>query len=709
MRYTTKSEKSLDKFLVCGLGGLGQHCVVALKKFEVSVIAIDKIQPQDWEIPNLADLWDDLVIGDCRQINILQQAKIQQCRAAIIVTSNEQVNAETALVVRKLNPQTRLVVRSSKQNLNELLSEHLGNFVAFEPTQLPASTFALAALGTETLGFFNIEGEWLRVVKRVLSPGDRWCYGRLLHELNTHTRKILYISSDGASLSESFYEWEPDTPIKPGDTIVYIEATKPSAPTSEKLARNIERNPWHLLRRLKRFNWLSFKQQIAEFWRKSDENQLQQVWVACLIIVGFLLLVGTVLYQLNNPKMSLIDSFFVSAMLLLGGFGDLFGGFDFEFPVSVWLRFISLGITIAGTVLVGILYSFLTERLLTARFQLSKRRPPIPQKDHVVVVGLGRVGQRVVALLQEYKQPLVGITLNTDFDTTILPEMPLIAGSLKESLAKANLNTAKSVVVVTDEEMLNLEIGLMAYDANPGCHLVIRTTGQGLSENLARLLPSAQVLSAYAVAAEAFAGAAFGEEIIHLFRVNQKTILVTEYQIEADDTLNGLLLSEVAYGYGVVPILYIKEQEAPKLMPSEDIRLSVGDAPKGSHPRGDGAERSARGDGQSPAFADRMVVLATTNGLRRIEHGTNNSMLKSWQVHVERALTAEAVFEGANAITRISGCSLTMARNFMNNLPGTLHSPLYKHQAQRLIRELSKSQVIARLVPMTAQQGTDSI
>ena len=675
MQKATKSEESLDKFLVCGLGGLGQHCVVALKKFEVSVIAIDKIQPQDWEIPNLPDLWEDLLIGDCRQISILQQAKIQQCRAAIIVTNNEQVNAETALVVRKLNPHTRLVVRSSKQNLNELLSQHLGNFVAFEPTQLPASTFALAALGTETLGFFNIEGEWLRVVKRVLSPGDRWCHSHLLHELNTHTRRILYITSDPAILSQSFHEWEPDTRINPGDTIVYIEATKPSAPTSEKLAGNTLRYPWHLLRRLKRFNWLRLKQQITEFWRKSDENQLQQIWIACLITVGFLVLVGTILYELNYPKISVADSFLVSAILLLGGFGDLFGGFAFELPVPVWLRFISFGITIVGTVLVGILYSFLTERLLTARFQLNKRRPPIPQKDHVVVVGLGRVGQRAVTLLQEYKQPLVGITLNTDFDTTILPEMPLIAGSLKESLAKANLNTAKSVVVVTDEEMLNLEISLMAYDANPESHLVIRTTGQGLSENLARLLPTAQVLSAYAVAAEAFAGAAFGEEIIHLFRVNQKTILVTEYQIEANDTLNGLLLSEVAYGYGVVPILYIKEQEAPKLMPSEDIRLSVG---------------------------DRMVVLATTNGLRRIEHGRNNFMLKTWQVRVERALTAEAVFEGANAITRISGCSLTVARNFMNNLPGTLQSPLYKHQAQRLIRELSKSQVIARLVPMTA-------
>jgi hypothetical protein len=186
------------------------------------------------------------------------------------------------------------------------------------------------------------------------------------------------------------------------------------------------------------------------------------------------------------------------------------------------------------------------------------------------------------------------------------------------------------------------------------------------------------VLCAYAVAAEAFAGAAFGEKIINLFHLNQKTILVTEYQIETGDTLNGLLLSEVAYGYGVVPILYQKQQEPSRLMPSEDIRLAVG---------------------------DRMVVLATSNGLRRIEQGIGSITPKTWRIQVEKALTDDAIFEGANAIARISGCSLNMARDLMKNLPGTLRSPLYKHQAQRLVRELGKAQVVARLVPIAAQQG----
>lgn len=681
MRQATNSQVPLDRFLVCGLGSLGQHCVAALKRFEVSVIAIDKMPPQDWEFSNLPDLLDDLLIGDCRQTTVLEQAKIQQCRAVILVTSSEQVNAETALAVRKLNPYTRLVVHSAKENFNELLGEHLGNFVAFEATQLPAATFALAALGTETRGFFNLEGQWLRVVKRQLQPSDRWCDRFLLHELNTKNRRILHHTPYGASASQSFPDWEPDVRVQPGDTIVYIETTEPSATNLKKSSKSTKQNLWHVFAALKRLNWVTLKQQITEFWRKGDENRLKQVVIVCGVIVSFLLLLGTVLYQFNYPKISLADSFLTSAMLLLGGFGDLFGGFNFALPVPLWLRLISLIMAIAGTAFVGILYGFLTERILAARFQLIKKRPPIPQQDHVVVVGLGRVGQRVAALLQKFNQSLVGLTLNTDFDMTILPEMPLIVGNLKESLSKANLSTAKSVVVVTDEEMLNLEISLMACKANHNSNLVIRTFGQGLSDHLAELLPKAQVLGAYDVAAEAFAGAAFGEEIINLFRLNKKTILVTQYQIEVGDTLNGLLLAEVAYGYGVVPILYQKEQDAPKLMPSEDTRLAVG---------------------------DRMVVLATSNGLRRIEQGISSILPKRWRVQVEKALTDEAVFEGANAIARISGCDLNLARDLMKNLPGILRSPLYKHQAQRLVRELSKAQVIAHLVPIAPQKGINA-
>jgi len=62
-------------------------------------------------------------------------------------------------------------------------------------------------------------------------------------------------------------------------------------------------------------------------------------------------------------------------------------------------------------------------------------------------------------------------------------------------------------------------------------------------------------------------------------------------------------------------------------MPSDDTRLHVG---------------------------DRLVVLATTHSLQRIERG--EVALRNWQVRIEKALIPDAIFNGANEITLISGC-----------------------------------------------------
>jgi len=670
-RYS-RSQVRLNQFLVCGLGSLGQQCVVALKEFGVSIIAIEEVQPRTWEIPDIPNLLEELIIGDCRQERILEQAKIRQCRAVLLVTSSERVNVETAFAARLLNPDTRLIVRSAKENLNELLSTHLGNFVSFEPTQLPVAAFALATLETETLGVFHLEGQQLRVMKHQIQPGDGLCQ-RLVHELNNRTRRVLIHTSNSSAPHGGFHQWEPEALVQRGDTLVYIEVTEQFGGRSEEPATATQptwRQFWQEV--AQKLSWRNLQQQLKKFWQSNYQHQGRRVAAICAITVLILLFCGTLLFRWNYPEVTLQDAFYATAILLLGGYGDLFGQLPLKMPLPWWLQLFSLGLTLCGTAFVGVLYALLTEKLLTAKFQLLKRRPPVPQQDHVVLIGLGRVGLRVAALLQEFNQPVVGIT-STELDSKVLPELPVITDNFAEALNKVNLSTAKSVLVATDDEMVNLEVALMAHARHPTGGLIIRTFEQGLSNNLAQMLPDAQVLCAYALAAEAFAGAAFGENIESLFRLYNQTILVTEYTIESDDTLHDLLLAEVAYGYGVVPILYQKGQETPKLMPSEDTRLAVG---------------------------DRMVVLATSKNLGRIEHGLVGIMPKNWRVQVEKAWTQEAVFEGANAIARISGCSLSEARALMHNLPRALRSPLYKHQAQRLVRELHKAQVLARLIPV---------
>jgi hypothetical protein len=185
-------------------------------------------------------------------------------------------------------------------------------------------------------------------------------------------------------------------------------------------------------------------------------------------------------------------------------------------------------------------------------------------------------------------------------------------------------------------------------------------------------LPQAQILSVYTVVAEAFAGAAFGENIINLFRFKNQTILVTEYQIEAIDTLNGLSIADVAYGYETMPIFHRTADRPGTFFPPDEIRLAVG---------------------------DRLVVLATIDGLRRIEQGKLSIKPKSWRLRVESALTKYAAYLGTNAIARVSGYPEETVRDWLTALPVQLPILLYKHQGQRLVRELSQMQVRACLIP----------
>jgi Trk K+ transport system NAD-binding subunit len=261
--------------------------------------------------------------------------------------------------------------------------------------------------------------------------------------------------------------------------------------------------------------------------------------------------------------------------------------------------------------------------------------------------------------------------VNKEPDTKLWNQVPIVLSETQSALGKVHLEKARSVIAMTESEMDNLEVALMAHATNPLTGLVIRTYHRRFRDTVAKLFPDTQVLCASELAAEAFAAAAFGENVLSLFRLDHQTILVTDYTIETGDTLNGLLLGEVAYGYGVVPIFHERAAyESAQCMPSDDLRLQEG---------------------------DRMVVLATIEGLKLIEKGRLTP--PCWKVLLTEALNVDAVFQGANEIACITGCSMRDAREAMGNLPQLLPTLLYRHQAFRLVRRLRKAQVTAQALP----------
>jgi len=665
-----------DHFIVCGLGRMGQHCIEKLQQFadcefQIEISAIDKTPPEVWEIEEVPQtLGQRLIIGDCRRADVLEKAGICDCRAILLVTSNETVNIEAAIAARKLNPDVHLVVRSGKQNLNQLLQQQLGSFVALEASELPAAAFALAGMGQGTIGLFSVEGHQFRVVEERVREGDIRFEAEGEQPFLSATHRLLSLPEQTRSANRSFFQWPADCQIAAGDPAVYVEWVKTPGP---------ERRPQVSLSNSAAPQAPSLLQVLFDhlkgFWHWLNERKSRQmvVWGLCMA-VGLLALISPLL-RYHVPGMNWQKALSTGVVLLLGGFGDVFGGLQLD-PVPPWLQLLCLLVALFSLFFFLGILGLVAEKILSPRFALMRSWRSIPRENHVVLVGMGRVGQRVACLLKQFRQPVVGVVGPIESLDT-LPDIPVITGNILRGIAKAHLAKAKSLIIVTEDQMLNLEIALMARETaqreKRELGLVIRTFDRQYTDNLSQLLPDSRFLCAYELSAEAFVGAAFGENILGLFRLQQRTVLVTEYNIVTEDTLTGKTLAQVAYGYGVAPIFHQRlaqscgEQTEASVLPADDIRLQPG---------------------------DRLVVLSTMNGMRRIERG-DLAPPCSWRLSSGEAVQTEPQL--VDVLAGIVGCSSEEARNLLLDLPSGLELSLYPMQARRLQRALSR-QVSLRMV-----------
>lgn len=659
--------------LVCGLGRLGQHCVRVLHRFGVPIHAVEAREGTRWTIPDLPMLLARLVTGDCRLPVVLEEAGIRHARAVLLVTGDDRVNITAALAARTLNPGVRVVLRSQHETLNSLLSRTLGNFAAMEPTRLCVDAFALAGLGEATAGLFDIDDRPVLVQRRVVAADDAWC-GRRLEEIETQRRRIL-AHGPAAARFERFHDWDPEAEVRPGDEVGWVELDRPPAATS--VEGEPARAAWRSL--LSRESWIGLRRALGRYRREG--GRIRRVTLASALLLAALYGTGAVLYKTQYPEVDWHAALNVPMVLLLGGYDNLFGQLELPFAIPVWLQLFSLGLTVAGTIFLGIVYATLTERVLSARFHLGQKRPPLPKADHVVLVGTGRLGREVAALLDRLSQPVILFG-----DGEPVPEhlahLPVMRGEVRDRLQDVGLPRARSLMALTGDEVANLEIALLARTIHPGCRVVVRMDEFTLSGGgVAELLPGASVFGIYPLAGEAFAAAAFGENIGGLLHLDETTVLVMEYTVEEGDTLVGRQLGEIAWGYGLFLVVHRRAGvENPDVFPPE-----YHDARPG----------------------DRLLVLATHEAVRRVELG--RLLPRTRRVRLEGiALAQDSDFAAAIVLARMSGCEIALARGLTGRLPATLEVPLYPHQASRLVRELQRVGCRARVVDVDTLQTAEA-
>src|ERR1022692_2422391 len=119
-------------FILCGLGKVGWRVLEYLRKAGESVIVIDThCATADPRLEGVT-----VLIGDCRQATVLQQARLGEARGVIVLTSDDLVSLSTALMVRHLHPTIRIVVRMFNQSLITRLGDATVNIQALSTSAL---------------------------------------------------------------------------------------------------------------------------------------------------------------------------------------------------------------------------------------------------------------------------------------------------------------------------------------------------------------------------------------------------------------------------------------------------------------------------------------------------------------------------------------------------------------------------------------------
>lgn len=202
-------------------------------------------------------------------------------------------------------------------------------------------------------------------------------------------------------------------------------------------------------------------------------------------------------------------------------------------------------------------------------------------RNHVIVLGVGHVGMRIVRTLVGMGFEVVGI------EQKVRPEadaelgslgVPIINadGRLPSTLEAAGLRYAQSLVVCTSSDQTNIEVTMRARDLNPDVRIVVRMWDNQFATQLERFLGVQSVLSASDLAAPAFAGAAVGVEVTQTLRIGDVDYSMIRMRVEPGSFMDGQTVGALQENYNMDIVLHLNGQVS-EVHPASQTLVAAGD------------------------------------------------------------------------------------------------------------------------------------
>lgn len=299
-----------------------------------------------------------------------------------------------------------------------------------------------------------------------------------------------------------------------------------------------------------------------------------------LIIFSVALIGGGLLYywiarKVGEPVNSLIESVY---LVLTATFLQPLGGFPHSLPLQLFyfiMPIVGIGILAQGLADFG---SLLFNR--QARSKEWEMAVASTLNKHIILVGLGHLGYRIVQKLHEMGKNVVVVDLKSSSDTINavralnIPVIPDDA-TRPTALEAANVHEAATIILAGQNDAQNLQIALKARSYNPGIRVVIRIFDDDFAHALQEQF-GFNALSATEMAAPAFAASATGADVTNPISVEGQQLSLARLTVKPRSRLDNITIGFVEENYRLNVIL-LRSNHQNHMPPTDTESLHAGD------------------------------------------------------------------------------------------------------------------------------------
>ncbi|MEU8989495.1 NAD-binding protein [Streptomyces sp. NPDC048558] len=468
----------------------------------------------------------------------LADAGVERADALALVYDDDETNIRAALTARRLNPRLRLVLRLYNRRLGQHIEELLDQAAALATgvgdAGLDASTTVLSDADTAapalaatavagTTKVVQTDGLLLRAVERPpLRPGQAAPAGLA-------TLALLSTTSNDPAGTDGSENGDEEGPLLLPDAAAVQEARSRGTVVLEQVSYAGPSLP----------SGRGVVPSFASLFSRRLRWSLAGL-VGCVAALAVALTVVTGEHPLYATYMTLLDLFAINEPAL---------------HQSLARQILQLLSGLMGLLLLPVLLAAVLEALGTFRSASGLRKPPRGLGGHVVLLGLGKIGTRVLTRLRELHIPVVCVEADPDargMATARRLRVPVVLGDVTQEgvLEAAKIHRAHALLAVTSADTTNLEAALYARSVRPDLRVVLRLYDDDFATAVYRTLRAAhphastRSRSVTHLAAPAFAGAMMGRQILGAIPVERRVLLFAAVDVGGHPQLEDKTVGE---------------------------------------------------------------------------------------------------------------------------------------------------------------------